>query len=82
MPSLDLKMISSVKSTKITSAMKMVADKTKRAQDNAEKSRPYAEKMKQVVSSCKIESIKVILSLVKRLLAIQIKLFYCLFALQ
>ena len=55
MPSLkDLRnRISSVKSTKkITSAMKMVAAaKLKRAQDNAEKSRPYAEKMKQVVSS-------------------------------
>ena len=46
MPSLkDLRnRISSVKSTKkITSAMKMVAAaKLKRAQDNAEKSRPYA----------------------------------------
>ena len=55
MPSLkDLRnRISSVKSTKkITSAMKMVAAaKLKRAQDNAEKSRPYAEKMKQVVLS-------------------------------
>ena len=55
MPSLkDLRnRISSVKSTKkITSAMKMVAAaKLKRAQDNAERSRPYAEKMKQVVSS-------------------------------
>ena len=55
MPSLkDLRnRISSVKSTKkITSAMKMVAAaKLKRAQDNAEKSRPYAEKMKEVVSS-------------------------------
>ena len=55
MPSLkDLRnRISSVKTTKkITSAMKMVAAaKLKRAQDNAEKSRPYAEKMKQVVSS-------------------------------
>ena len=55
MPSLkDLRnRIYSVKTTKkITSAMKMVAAaKLKRAQDNAEKSRPYAEKMKQVVSS-------------------------------
>ena len=55
MPSLkDLRnRISSVKSTKkITSAMKMVAAaKLKRAQDNAEKSRPYAEKMKEVVTS-------------------------------
>ena len=55
MPSLkDLRnRISSVKSTKkITSAMKMVAAaKLKRAQENAERSRPYAEKMKEVVSS-------------------------------
>ena len=55
MPSLkDLRnRISSVKSTKkITSAMKMVAAaKLKRAQDNAEKTRPYAEKMMEVVSS-------------------------------
>ena len=55
MPSLkDLRnRISSVKSTKkITSAMKMVAAaKLKRAQDNAEKTRPYAEKMMGVVSS-------------------------------
>ena len=55
MPSLkDLRnRISSVKSTKkITSAMKMVAAaKLKRAQDNAEKSRPYAKKMKEVVFS-------------------------------
>ena len=55
MPSLkDLRnRISSVKSTKkITSAMKMVAAaKLKRAQDNAEKTRPYATKMQEVVSS-------------------------------
>jgi len=55
MPSLkDLRnRISSVKSTKkITSAMKMVAAaKLKRAQDNAEKSRPYANKMKDIVIS-------------------------------
>ena len=55
MPSLkDLRnRISSVKSTKkITSAMKMVAAaKLKRAQDNAEKTRPYAEKMREVVTS-------------------------------
>ena len=55
MPSLkDLRnRITSVKSTKkITSAMKMVAAaKLKRAQDNAERTRPYAEKMKEVVSS-------------------------------
>lgn len=55
MPSLkDLRnRISSVKSTKkITSAMKMVAAaKLKRAQENAEKSRPYAQKMKDVVES-------------------------------
>ena len=43
----------SVKSTKkITSAMKMVAAaKLKRAQENAEKTRPYANKMKDIVSS-------------------------------
>ena len=55
MPSLkDLRnRISSVKSTKkITSAMKMVAAaKWKRAQDNAEKTRPYARKMSEIVNS-------------------------------
>ena len=55
MPSLkDLRnRISSVKSTKkITSAMKMVAAaKLKRAQDNAERTRPYALKMGEIVSS-------------------------------
>ena len=55
MPSLkDLRnRISSVKSTKkITSAMKMVAAaKLKRAQDNAEKTRPYALKMHEIVES-------------------------------
>ena len=53
MPSLkDLRnRISSVKSTKkITSAMKMVAAaKLKRAQTNAEQTRPYAEKIKEIV---------------------------------
>ena len=52
MPSLkDLRnRIASVKSTKkITSAMKMVAAaKLKRAQVNAEKTRPYAEKMRNL----------------------------------
>ena len=55
MPSLkDLRnRISSVKSTKkITSAMKMVAAaKLKKAQDNAEKTRPYARKMSDIVNS-------------------------------
>ena len=55
MPSLkDLRnRISSVKSTKkITSAMKMVAAaKLKKAQDNAEKTRPYASKMSEIVES-------------------------------
>ena len=55
MPSLkDLRnRISSVKSTKkITSAMKMVAAaKLKKAQDNAEKTRPYASKMREIVES-------------------------------
>jgi len=55
MPSLkDLKTrINSVKSTqKITSAMKMVAAaKLRRAQDAAEKGRPYADRMQQIVNS-------------------------------
>ena len=55
MPSLkDLRnRISSVKSTKkITSAMKMVAAaKLKKAQDNAEKTRPYARKMSDIVNA-------------------------------
>jgi len=53
MPSLDdlKKRISSVKSTqKITKAMKMVAAaKLRRAQENAEKGRPYSEKMNNVI---------------------------------
>ena len=55
MPSLkDLKTrINSVKSTqKITSAMKMVAAaKLRRAQEAAEKGRPYADRMQQIVNS-------------------------------
>src|SRR3546814_4718999 len=55
MPSLkDLKnRINSVKSTqKITSAMKMVAAaKLRRAQEQAEASRPYAERMERVVDA-------------------------------
>jgi F-type H+-transporting ATPase subunit gamma len=55
MPSLkDLKVrINSVKNTqKITSAMKMVsAAKLRRAQEQAEASRPYAERMERVLSS-------------------------------
>ena len=55
MPSLkDLRSrISSVKSTKkITSAMKMVAAaKLKRAQTNAEQSRPYANKIEEIVNN-------------------------------
>ncbi len=55
MPSLkDLKVrINSVKSTqKITSAMKMVAAaKLRRAQEQAEASRPYAERMERVLAS-------------------------------
>ena len=50
----DLKTrINSVKSTqKITSAMKMVAAaKLRRAQDAAEKGRPYADRMQQIVNS-------------------------------
>ena len=53
MASLDdlKKRIVSVKSTqKITKAMKMVAAaKLKRAQDSAEKGRPYSEKMNKVI---------------------------------
>ncbi len=53
MASLDdlKKRIASVKSTqKITKAMKMVAAaKLKRAQDNAEKGRPYSEKMNNII---------------------------------
>ncbi len=53
MPSLDdlKKRITSVKSTqKITKAMKMVAAaKLKRAQESAEKGRPYSEKMNNVI---------------------------------
>jgi F-type H+-transporting ATPase subunit gamma len=55
MPSLkDLKIrINSVKSTqKITSAMKMVAAaKLRRAQEQAEAARPYAERMERVLGS-------------------------------
>ena len=55
MPSLkDLKVrINSVKNTqKITSAMKMVAAaKLRRAQEQAEASRPYAERMERVLAS-------------------------------
>src|SRR5690349_14254187 len=55
MPSLkDLRVrINSVRSTqKITSAMKMVAAaKLRRAQEQAEAARPYAERMQRVLSS-------------------------------
>ena len=53
MPSLDdlKKRISSVKSTqKITKAMKMVAAaKLRRAQENAEKGRPFSDKMNNII---------------------------------
>ena len=53
MPSLDdlKKRITSVKSTqKITKAMKMVAAaKLRKAQENAEKGRPYSEKMNNII---------------------------------
>ena len=53
MPSLDdlRKRIASVKSTqKITKAMKMVAAaKLRKAQENAEKGRPYSEKMNNII---------------------------------
>ena len=55
MPSLkDLKIrIDSVKSTrKITKAMQMVAAaKLRKAQESAERGRPYAEKMRDIVSN-------------------------------
>ena len=60
MPSLkDLKTrINSVKSTqKITSAMKMVAAaKLRRAQVSAEKGRPYADRMQQIVNSLAVKA--------------------------
>ena len=53
MPSLDdlKKRIKSVKSTqKITKAMKMVAAaKLRKAQENAEKGRPYSQKMQNII---------------------------------
>ena len=53
MPSLDdlKKRIKSVKSTqKITKAMKMVAAaKLKKAQESAERGRPYSEKMQNII---------------------------------
>ena len=53
MPSLDdlKKRIKSVKSTqKITKAMKMVAAaKLRKAQESAEKGRPYSEKMNNII---------------------------------
>ena len=53
MPSLDdlKKRITSVKSTqKITKAMKMVASaKLRKAQDNAEKGRPFSDKMNNII---------------------------------
>ena len=59
MASLDdlKKRISSVKSTqKITKAMKMVAAaKLKRAQENAEKGRPYSEKMNNIILNLSYE---------------------------
>ena len=55
MPSLDdlRKRITSVKSTqKITKAMKMVAAaKLRKAQENAEKGRPYSEKMRNIINN-------------------------------
>ena len=55
MPSLDdlRKRIVSVKSTqKITKAMKMVAAaKLRKAQESAERGRPYSEKMQSIISN-------------------------------
>ena len=60
MPSLkDLKTrINSVKSTqKITSAMKMVAAaKLRRAQESAEKGRPYTDRMQQIINSLAVKA--------------------------
>ena len=60
MASLDdlKKRIASVKSTqKITKAMKMVAAaKLKRAQDSAEKGRPYSEKMNNIKIATAVSS--------------------------
>ena len=57
MPSLDdlKKRIKSVKSTqKITKAMKMVAAaKLRKAQENAEKGRPYSKKMQNIILNLK-----------------------------
>ena len=53
MPSIDdlRKRIKSIKSSqKITKAMKMVAAaKLRKAQENAEKGRPYSEKMNNII---------------------------------
>ena len=58
MPTLDdlKKRIKSVKSTqKITKAMKMVAAaKLKKAQENAEKGRPYSDKLQNIILIKKI----------------------------
>ena len=58
MPSLDdlRKRITSVKSTqKITKAMKMVAAaKLRKAQENAEKGRPYSEKMNNIITNLSV----------------------------
>ena len=82
MPSLkDLRnRISSVKSTKkITSAMKMVAAaKLKRAQDNAERTRPYAEKMREVVYSLTKKTNQSNFKFSKKIM-ISKKLLYCWF---
>ena len=49
--------ISSIKSTqKITSAMEMVAaSKMRKAQERMQATRPYAEKMRQVIAHCQGE---------------------------
>ena len=59
MPSLDdlKKRIKSVKSTqKITKAMKMVAAaKLRKAQESAEKGRPYSQKMQNIILNYQLE---------------------------
>ena len=86
MPSLkDLRnRISSVKSTKkITSAMKMVAAaKLKRAQANAEQSRPYANKIEEIVNNLSKGIKQVSFKYSNNLIDSKKKIFYLLFVLQ
>ena len=82
MPSLkDLRnRITSVKSTqKITKAMKMVAAaKLRKAQENAEKSRLYSEKMNEIITNLKssITDQSYLICLVKPVLTDSLKSVY------